>query len=133
MEAAMRPDAENPDSVSGVLARIQVDGEHWLGTGVADSINVLVRGDRIFAPLKRDEGVTVAHYAGADELLASGQLWEENRRQLAYKPYMVAQRKGMGMVIGFAEDPSTRAYLDGLQGLLANAVLKSASYSRRLR
>ncbi len=133
MEAAMRPDAESPDAVSGVLARIETNGEHWLAAGVAERVNVLVRGDRILAPLKRDEGVTIAHYAGPDEVLASGQLWDENRLQLAFKPYLVAQGKGMGMVIGFAEDPSTRAYLDGLQGLLANAVLKGPSYSRRLR
>ncbi|MFP4277341.1 MAG: M14 family zinc carboxypeptidase [Wenzhouxiangella sp.] len=133
LDAAMRPEGENPDSVSGVLVRAEVDEEHWLGAGIAETVQVLVRGDRIFAPLDRDQGATVARYAGPDQLLASGQLWEENRRQLAYKPFVVVQRRQLGVVIGFTEDPAVRAYLDGLQGLLANATLRAASYSQRLR
>ncbi|HMA98973.1 MAG TPA: M14 family zinc carboxypeptidase, partial [Wenzhouxiangella sp.] len=121
MDAAMRPDGESPDSVSGALVQAHVDPQHWLGAGVTDTVNVLVRGDRIFAPLKRDEGDTVVRYAGPETLLASGQLWEENRQQLAYKPFVVVQPRQLGLVIGFAEDPTVRAYLDGLQGLLANA------------
>ncbi|NDY96821.1 M14 family zinc carboxypeptidase [Wenzhouxiangella limi] len=133
LDAAMRPAQERPDSVSGVLVRAAVDEEHWLGAGIAETVQVLVRGDRIFAPLPRDQGATVARFAGPDELLASGQLWQENRRQLAYKPFVVVQRRELGLVVGFTEDPAVRAYLDGLQGLLANAVLRAPSYSRRLR
>ena len=55
--------------------------------------------------------------------MASGYVWDENRRQMAFKPYLMAQRNGDGLVIGFAHDPSTRAYLDGLDLLLANAVI----------
>jgi hypothetical protein len=57
-------------------------------------------------------------------------VWDENRRQLAYKPYLMAQRQGRGLVIGFAHDPSTRAYLDGLDLLIANAVLIAPSRVR---
>ena len=42
---------------------------------------------------------------------------------MAFKPYLMTQLNGDGMVIGFAHDPSTRAYLDGLDLLLANAVI----------
>ncbi|MEE4639683.1 MAG: peptidase M14, partial [Wenzhouxiangella sp.] len=133
LDAAMRPASENPDSVSGVLVRAAVDEDHWLGAGIADTVQVLVRGDRIFAPLQRDQGATVARFAGPEDLLASGHLWEENRLQLAYKPFVVVQQRQIGLVIGFTEDPAVRAYLDGLQGLLTNAVLRAPSYSRRLR
>ena len=119
--------------MAGVLVRAAVDSEHWLAAGVADQVNVLLRGDRIFHPIKRDQGDTVARYAGPDEILASGYLWEENRKQLAYKPFVVTQDLGRGQIIGFTEDPAVRAYLDGLNQLLVNATLVAPAYSRKLR
>ena len=132
-EQQAAPKKENPDSVAGVLVRAVVDGDHWLAAGVAETVNVLVRGDRIFQPMTRDQGRNVARFAAADELLASGHLWEENRMQLAFKPFVVSQNRGRGMVIGFTEDPAVRAYLDGLNMLLVNAVLRAPSYSSKLR
>ena len=132
-EQMAQPEQENPDSVAGVLARAVVDPDHWLAAGVAESVNVLVRGDRVFAPMKRDQGRNVARFAAADELLASGYMWQENREQLAFKPFLVTQNHGRGLVIGFTEDPAVRAYLDGLNMLLVNAVLRAPSYSSKLR
>ena len=132
-EQLATPERENPDSVAGALVRAVVDSDHWLAAGVADTVNVLVRGDRIFQPMTRDQGRNVARFAAADELLASGHLWEENRAQMAFKPFVVAQDHGRGMVIGFTEDPAVRAYLDGLNMLLVNAVLRAPSYSSKLR
>jgi len=132
-ERTAQPETENPDSVAGVLVRAEVDPDHWLAAGVAETVNVLVRGDRIFAPMKRDQGRNVARFAAADELLASGYMWAENRKQLAFKPFVVTQNHGRGMVVGFTEDPAVRAYLDGLNMLLVNAVLRAPSYSSKLR
>jgi hypothetical protein len=132
-EALVTPDAEAPDSVAGVLVRAEVDSDHWLAAGVAETVNVLVRGDRVFQPITRDQGRNVARFAAADELLASGYLWDENRRQLAFKPFVVTQNHGRGMIVGFTEDPTVRAYLDGLNMLLVNAVLRAPSYSAKLR
>ena len=100
---------------------------------MAETVNVLVRGDRIFQPMTRDQGRNVVRFAAADELLGSGHLWEENRLQLAFKPFVVSQSRGRGLVIGFTEDPAVRAYLDGLNMLLINAVLRAPSYSSKLR
>ena len=132
-EQQAAPETENPDSVAGVLVRAVVDADHWLAAGVAESVNVLVRGDRIFQPMTRDQGRNVVRFAAPDELLASGHLWKENRLQLAFKPFVVSQSHGRGMVIGFTEDPAVRAYLDGLNMLLVNAVLRAPSYSSKLR
>ena len=132
-EQMAQPKQENPDSVAGVLVRAELDPDHWLAAGVAESVNVLVRGDRIFTPMKRDQGRNVARFAAADELLASGYIWDENRKQLAFKPFVVTQNRGRGMVVGFTEDPAVRAYLDGLNMLLLNAVLRAPSYSSKLR
>lgn len=133
LAAAMRPEDAAPDSVAGVLAKVVVDADHWLAQGVAPDLHVLVRGNRIFQPLALDQGSTVARFADADDLAAGGHLWDENRRQLAFKPFVMVQRHGRGMIIGFTEDPAVRAYLDGLNALLVNAVLVAPSYSSRLR
>jgi len=133
LHAQTTPERENPDSVAGVLVRAAVDADHWLAAGVADTVNVLIRGDRIFQPLDRDRGATVARFAGVDSLVAAGHLWQENREQLAYKPFVMVQPRQRGMVIAFTEDPAVRAYLDGLNQILANAVLRAPAYSDKLR
>jgi Zinc carboxypeptidase len=124
---------DSPDSVAGVLVRADVDADHWLGAGVAESLNVLVRGGDIYTPMRMDDGVNVARFVGADELLASGYIWEENRLQLAYKPFVVEQDQGRGVVIGFTQDPTVRAYLDGLNVLILNAIFRGSAHANPVR
>ena len=68
-----------------------------------------------------------------DDVLASGYLWEENRKQLAYKPFAVVQPSGKGYVIGFTQDPNVRAYLDGLNLIFMNAILRGSAHARPIR
>ncbi|WP_287444822.1 M14 family zinc carboxypeptidase [Altererythrobacter sp.] len=112
-----------PDMLPGALVNTVADRENFLSAGYDDGAIVNATGSRIFTPLDRADGVNVLRFAAADDLVASGYVWDENRRQMAFKPYLMAQRNGDGLVIGFAHDPSTRAYLDGLDLLLANAVI----------
>ena len=119
----------SPDYVAGILAKVEVDQEHWLTAGVNPEVVSLVTGNTIFAPMKLDAGKNVAWYKGADELLASGYLWDENREQLAYKPFLMVQPSGEGMVIGFTQDPSSRAYMDGLNVMLLNAIFRGAAHA----
>ncbi|MGI9200239.1 MAG: M14 family metallopeptidase [Woeseiaceae bacterium] len=129
-EQAIVPETAAPDSVSGVLLRADVSPDHWLGAGVAPTLNVLARGSDIYTPIRLDSGTNVARFKGSDELLAGGHLWEENRKQLAYKPFAVAQPSGRGYVIAFTQDPTVRAYLDGLNVILANAIFRGAAHAR---
>ncbi|MCW5979830.1 MAG: peptidase M14 [Bryobacteraceae bacterium] len=122
---AIEPEHERPDQIPGVLARARVDEDHWITAGLAGTVNVTVRGRSIFTPIKLDKGVNAATFLGPSELLAGGYLWEENRRQLAYKPFVIVQRSGRGVVIGFTADPNFRAYMDGLNALFLNAVFRS--------
>ena len=122
-----------PYPVSGVLARADVHPEHWLGAGVAPVLNVLIRGSEIYTPIRIDDGVNVARFQGPDELLTSGYLWEENRRQLAYKPFVLSQPRGAGQVIAFTQDPTVRAYLDGLNVILMNAIFRGSAHARPVR
>ncbi|RIJ26087.1 carboxypeptidase [Henriciella barbarensis] len=118
-----------PDSVPGVLANVIADTDHWLSSGYENAV-ALYQGSTIYRPLNEADGANVFRYAAADELVASGYLWEENRAQLAYKPYLMAEQHGSGMVIAFTQSPVTRAYLDGLNLLLVNAVLFGPAHTR---
>jgi len=121
---------DDPDPVAGVLVRADVHEEHWLSAGVAPVLNVLVRGTDIYTPIRIDDGVNVARFQGSDDLLASGYIWDENRRQLAYKPFVIQQPRGAGQVIAFTQDPTVRAYLDGLNVILMNAIFRGAAHAR---
>jgi hypothetical protein len=127
---AIRPTAELPDSSPGALLRAKTDPDHWLAAGVAETLYAVIEGRAIFTPIKLDKGVNVAVFPGAKDLLASGYLWEENRKQLAWKPLVVAQREGRGVIIGFAADPNFRAYQDGMNMLFLNAVFRGPAHSR---
>ena len=119
-----------PDTLPGALLNAVADTEHFLSAGYDRGAVVLASGSQIFTPLDRSDGINVMRFASADALIASGYVWDENRRQLAFKPYMMAQPSGRGLTVGFAHDPSTRAYLDGLDLLIANAVLVAPSRVR---
>lgn len=133
MRNAIEPANERPDSVPGAFASASVDSDHWLASGVHSDLNVLVRGSDIYTPSKLNTGTNVAWFKGPDEVLASGLLWEENRKQLAFKPFVVVEDRGAGMVIGFTQDPAVRAYLDGLNLIFTNAIFHGAAQARPLR
>jgi hypothetical protein len=60
-------------------------------------------------------------------------MWEENRRQLAHKPFAIAQSRGRGIVVGFTQDPNVRAYLDGLNVIFMNAIFRGSAHARPVR
>jgi len=119
-----------PDTLPGALLNVVADPDNFLSAGYDDGAVVLATGTQIFTPLDRAKGINVLRFAAPGNLIASGYVWEENRRQLAYKPYLMAQPQGRGLVIGFAHDPSARAYLEGLDLMIANAVLVAPSRVR---
>jgi hypothetical protein len=127
---AIEPKEEKPDAVAGVLVRARLDPEHWLNAGLSGTVSALVSGRAIYRPLTLDEGENPAVFADADALVASGYLWEENRKQLAFKPLTLVQKHGLGLVVGFTADPSYRAYLDGLNVLFLNAVFRGPARAR---
>ena len=133
MMALIDQTQSSPDWVSGVLANVEVDQEHWLTAGVKKDAIALLSGNNIYTPIRLDSGVNLAWFKGKDELLASGYLWEDNKRQLAYKPFLIQQPIGKGMVIAFTQEPTFRAYMDGLNVLFANTILRAPAHSRKLR
>lgn len=122
--AAIADGTRRPDTMPGALLNTAIESDSFLSAGYDNAAPVVfASGDLVFAPLVRAKGVNVVRLAAPDRLVASGYLWDENRRQMAFKPYMVAQPAGSGLAVGFVYDPATRGYLDGLDLLLANAVM----------
>ncbi|MCX7603751.1 MAG: M14 family metallopeptidase [Bryobacteraceae bacterium] len=123
-EKAVEPETRLPDAVAGVIVRARVDPETWVTAGLPETVNVLVDGRDIYTPIRRDRGVNAVVFDAPERLLLSGYLWEENRRQLAFKPFVVVSNQGRGVVVGFTEDPNFRAFHDGLNVLFLNAVFR---------
>ncbi len=123
---AIRPDKEPPPSVPGAILAVTVDPDHWLGFGYSGTTNVVHDSSNVFTPVKLDRGTNVAIYAPADQLVRAGFVWDESRRQLPQKAFLVHQPHGRGHVVAFAEDPNVRAFADGLNLMLLNAVLLTA-------
>ena len=129
LHAAEAPVEESPDASPGALVKATPDMDHWMAAGLKPSLNVLMTGSDIYTPVRRDEGVNVVSFAGPAELLTSGYLWEETKRQLAFKPFVVVEPKGHGQLIVFTQNPTVRAYLDGLNVLVANAIFRGPAHA----
>jgi hypothetical protein len=128
LRRAIEPGKEDPAAVAGALLRLKMDPDHWLSAGITDQLYAMVSGSDIYAPLKLDRGVNAVYFAGPDELLASGFLWESSRKQLAFKPFVMVQREGRGQVIGFTADPNFRGMVEGLHPLFLSAVFRGPAH-----
>ena len=129
-EKLIRTTTELPDSAPGTLVRARLHPEHWLTAGMGDAVYAMLEGRAIYAPVKADKGVNAAYFDAADKLVASGYLWSENRKQLAFKPLAVAEQSGRGVVVGFTQDPNFRAMLDGMNVMFLNAVFRGPAHAR---
>src|SRR5262249_39814082 len=122
-EKAIRPDKEPPARTPGAILGVAPDGDHFLAFGMPPVVSVVSESSDIFTPLKLDRGTNVGVYEPADRLLRSGFTWEESKKQLAQKAWLVHQPRGKGHIVAFAEDPNLRAFVDGLNLAFLNAVL----------
>lgn len=122
LEKEVQPEQELPPSVAGAIVRVKLDRDHWLSNGYDGDANAMVSSRNIFTPLKLDKGTNVGLYMPEEQLVASGFLWEESKKQLPNKAYVIHQPSGRGHVVAFAEDPNFRALFDGLNVLFLNGV-----------
>jgi hypothetical protein len=130
-EKAIQPDNPLPDPLAGVIVRARADPEHWITAGLPEKLNVLFDGRGIYSPLKQDKGVNAVVYSTPEDLLASGYAWDETRKQLALKPFVMVQGEGRGVVAAFTADPNFRAFMDGLNVLFLNAVFRGPTFAGR--
>jgi hypothetical protein len=118
----IKPHGADPDWVPGALLNAEVDTDHWLSAGVKPQVISIYNGNDVFTPIDINQGRNIAWFADADNMLASGFLWDDIAQQLPYKPLLMWQPTGNGMVISFTQEPTYRAYMDGLNTLLMNAL-----------
>ena len=118
----IKPHGADPDWVPGALLNAQVDTDHWLSAGVKPQVVSIYNGNDVLTPIDINHGRNIAWFADADTMLASGFLWDDIAKQLPYKPLLIWQPSGKGMVISFTQEPTYRAYMDGLNTLLMNAL-----------
>ena len=122
------PDKELPPAAPGVILRITLDPEHWLAFGYDGGTNVMVDSRNIFTPIKIDKGRNVGLFMPEEQVVLSGFLWDDSKKQIANKAYLMHQPHGMGHVVAFAEDPNTRAFVDGTNLLFMNAIFFGPSH-----
>ncbi|MGC8915796.1 MAG: M14 family zinc carboxypeptidase [Thermoanaerobaculum sp.] len=123
-ETLIRPSDEEPPQVPGAILAVKLDTEHLLSAGFpSGKVYAIVNSRRVFAPLKLDKGVNVGIYGNSEELVVSGFVFEESKKLLPNKAYLMVQRHGRGMVVAFAEPPAFRGLTRATTLLLANAVL----------
>jgi len=109
-------------SPHGVIMKVNLDQEHWLTSGMGESIPVMFYSSRAYMA-KFPAVRTVGRFAPADEIRVSGLLWPEARLRLANTSYCTRERAGRGQIIMFAHEPNFRAYFRGSERLISNAVL----------
>ncbi|MAL10364.1 MAG: carboxypeptidase [Maricaulis sp.] len=131
--AAEQPRNAMPESSPGALLRITANADAWMSAGYDDGAYALVTGSDIYSTVPLDELTTALRFAGPSDVVGGGYLWEENRAQIAFKPFVVSRRSGSGYVIAFTQDPTTRAYQEGLDLTLLNAVLLGPAHASPLR
>jgi hypothetical protein len=127
-DKSIQPERERPENTPGGILRVVMDQEHWLASGQDAELPALVEGNRVFTPIRLDQGRNVGVYAARDTLVASGLVWDEARDQLARKAFLIQQPIGQGHVVAFAEDPNYRAFTEATALLFINAVLLGPAY-----
>jgi hypothetical protein len=129
--AAIEPSGRSLINLDGVMLRGVPDRDHWLTAGVAAELFVVMSGTDVFRPLTLAEGANPVRFAGPGRVVAGGQVWDENRQQLAFKPFVMVEGQGRGSVIAFTADPTWRGQAEGLDPLLLNAIFAGPAFTRR--
>ena len=127
-DKAIQPDRERPASQPGAILRVTLDTNHWLTAGHDADAQVMIEGNRVFAPIKLNSGRNVGVYATKDKLIASGLIWPDAQDILVQKAFLMHQPFGQGHVIAFAEEPNYRAFTEATMLLFMNAVLLGPGY-----
>jgi hypothetical protein len=127
-DKAIQPDRERLASQPGAILRVVLDTNHWLTAGHDAETQVMIEGNRVFAPIKLNSGRNVGVYETKDKLIASGLIWPDAQDILVQKAFLLHQPFGQGHVIAFAEEPNYRAFTEATMLLFMNAVLLGPGY-----
>jgi hypothetical protein len=113
-------DRAGAHAIGGAIFEAVLDTTHPLAFGYGERVP-LFRNHRTFLTSEAGRGTLVGRYS--DRPLLSGYISQPNLEALAGTPAVVAHREGRGRVIVFADNPTFRAFWDGSNRMLLNAVL----------
>lgn len=107
------------DTVPGAFVRLEVDTQHYLGTGLESPMAALFRSNVVFDPPRK--GALVARISPEQAILA-GFAFDEAREALKGGAFLWDETLGRGHVIGFADDVTFRTFLHGTHRLFLNSI-----------
>jgi len=127
-EAASREqlDVQQVPMIPGAILRAKVYPYHYLTYGYTKDLPVLVWSNLVFSA-DASVGAPVV-FDSADRIHVSGFAFRDSLEKLAGTPYLMDEKRGLGHVILYADDPNFRLYWDGLTRLFFNSVLFSNSF-----
>jgi hypothetical protein len=127
-EAAPREqlDIQQVPMIPGAILRAKVYPYHYLAYGYTKDVPVLVWSNLVFSA-DASVGAPVV-FDSADRIHVSGFAFRDSLEKLAGTPYLIDEKRGLGHVILYADDPNFRLYWDGLTRLFFNSVLFSNSF-----
>jgi hypothetical protein len=112
--------------VPGAIFRAKVYPYHFLSYGYPEELPVLVWSNLAFSA-DNSVGIPVS-FDIAKNALVAGFAFPDSVARLAGTPYLMDEKRGLGHVILFADDPNFRLYWDGLTRLFFNSVFFSNSF-----
>ena len=111
---------EVPNRINGGIFLSDLDLSNPLAFGLAQRVNFLVKtGTTLFQPSK-NKYATVAKYL--PEPYVSGYVSKDNIRKVSESASILAEKKGQGTIVLFADDPTYRSYWHGTDRLLINTL-----------
>ncbi len=111
---------ENPiERIPGSIFKAEINNDYYLGLGMREEVPVLFRGNYHFSLSKKGTNVGVYKSDG----LLMGHLWDSTMPNLSGKLYLADVPVGDGHVVLFADDPTFRAYWNGLDRLFIGSIV----------
>jgi hypothetical protein len=110
--------------IPGSIFKGTVNNDYYLGLGYRDEIPVLFRGNSHMTLSKK--GANVVTYKPDGYI--SGHIWDSTMENLAGKLYVADIPLGEGHVILFADDPTFRAYWNGIDRLFIGSIILSTGF-----
>ncbi len=121
-----KDDREAVEVVGGAIFRGDLDSSHPLGFGYSGREIYLHKN--IEEPMESTDNPYATVIAYATDPVLSGYVSEENVKALAGTAALIAERKGNGSVILFADNPNFRGYWYGTNKLFLNALFFSRAF-----
>ncbi len=118
---------EAVDIIGGAIFAGDIDVTHPMGFGYSDRDIALHRNTTDTLDELENPYSVVIRYT--DEPLLSGYASDDNVEKIAGTPALIAQRRGRGSVILFADNPNFRGYWYGTNRLFLNSLFFSTAFN----